>query len=164
MTQDPKRNNGPSDSSGIVGQMSRLKAHSGASAGELREFVRTLRGRSPQEVIGVLAQSNLVRATMLAAAGTFVLMLVFTVLPAVMADKPKPADAKPAPVAAPPTPTPTATDAKTASKDAASTPTAPKAKDKADALDKLGIGETKTSDPKKNPLDNTGDDLFKDVK
>jgi len=163
MTQDPTRNNGPSGSSGIVGQMSRLKAHSGASAGELREFVRTLRGRNPQEVIGVLAQSNLIRATILAAAGTVVLLLVLTLLPAVFADKPKPADAKPAAVAAP-TPSPAATDTKTAAKDAAAPPDAPKAKDKADALDKLGIGETKTSDPKRNPLDNAGDDLFKDVK
>jgi hypothetical protein len=163
-----KRNNGPSDSPGFVGQMSRLRAHSGATAAELRTFVRQLRGRSPQEVIGTIAQSNLVRSTLLAAGAAVVLLLVFTIVPAMMA-KPKPADS----------PSPATASAPAASKDG-SQPAASDAKDGAakpaptdvkstqagqkDIADKLGIGETKTSDPKKNPLDSTGDDLFKDVK
>ena len=33
-----------------------------------------------------------------------------------------------------------------------------------DPLEKLGVSETKTSDPKKNPLDKGADDLLKDIK
>jgi hypothetical protein len=162
-----KRNNGPSDSPGIAGQMSRLRVHSGATAAELRAFVQQLRGRSPQEVIGTLAQSNLVRSTLLAAGATVVLLLVFTILPAMMA-KPKPADS-PTPAAA--TPSAPKDVAKPATADARDSGTKPGANDtktiktsQKDIADKLGIGETKTGDPKKNPLDSTGDDLFKDVK
>ncbi len=147
------------DSPGIIGKMSRLRANSGATAGELREFVKQLRGRSPQEVIGVVAQSNLIRATAMAALGTIVLLLVFTILPAMMA-KPKPiAITPPTPAAAPPAAAKT-DDTKTTTPDPAN---AAKSKDK-EVADKLGIGETKTADPKRNPLDSVGDDLFKDIK
>ena len=40
----------------------------------------------------------------------------------------------------------------------------PATSDKDNVAKKLGINETKTADPKKNPLDNAGDDLFKDIK
>ncbi len=156
-----------SDSPGILGQMSRLKANSTASAAEMREFVKQLRGRTPQEVIGLLAQSNLLRATLQATAGIAVLMLLFTLLPAIVGGgKPAPV-AKPAPsntVAPAPSTTP---EAKVAAKDAAKAEKDGKPKDAKvgkDALEKLGVNETKTADPKKNPLDNSVDDLFKGIK
>ena len=158
----------PSNSPGIAGQVSRLKHHSGATAAELRQFIGAMRGKSPQEVLGVLAQSGLVQATALAFAGSIVLLLAMTLLPAMLGDKPvDKAAAKPAAV----TPTPAAnattaddkakTEATTASKDGSAKPAT---SDKDNVAKKLGINETKTADPKKNPLDNAGDDLFKDIK
>ena len=158
------KNNDPaaSDSPGVIGQMSRLRANSGATAAELRDFVKQLRGRTPQEVIGVIAQSNLIRATAMAAGGTVVLLIIFTILP-ILFGSPKAKPEATAPVAA------TApADVKAATKtDDNKTPVAPpvtaKTKDQ-EAADKLGIGETKTPDAKSNPLDSVGDDLFKDIK
>lgn len=161
-----KHNNGPSESPGILGQMSRLKANSSATATELRQFVRELRGRTPQEVIGTLAQSNLLRATVQATVGTVILMLLFTILPSFAGNAPAPAAAKPEPAVTTPA-KPAVADAKTTDKDSsAKATTDDKKKNPAgkDALEKLGIGETKTSDPKKNPLDNAADDLFKGIK
>lgn len=162
---NPRKDNGdPNEIPGVRGQVSRLRVHSGATAAEIREFIGQLRGRSPHEVIGTLAQSNLFRATALAGAWTVGLLLVFTILPAIFSS-PKQVEA-PAPAAAT---TPTADKAKPAvveAKDgaAATTDTKTKTPSKTDVADKLGIGEIKTLDPKKNPLDGTGDDLFKDVK
>ena len=163
MAGNQSNDHGSSDSPGIVGKMSRLRAHSGATAAELREFVKQLRGKAPQEVIGVIAQSDLIRATAMAAVGTVVLMIVFTVLPMLFKGS-KGATEPTAPAAA-------ASDGNKATTpvvkndDSKTTVTPPVAKSKEqEAADKLGIGETKTLDPKKSPLDSVGDDLFKDVK
>jgi predicted lipid-binding transport protein (Tim44 family) len=163
------RDNGPSDSPGLLGQMSRLRSHTGATAAELREFVRHLRGRSPQEVIGVLAQSDLIRATVLAAGCTLVLLLGFTIAPALLA-KPKapvaaataapPADAAPAKPDGSTKPGAAAA-APAAAADAPANPGKPS---KDDIAGKLGIGDAKPTNSKKNPLELQADDLFKDVK
>lgn len=159
-----KDNGDPNDLPGVRGQVSRLRVHSGATAAEIRQFIGQLRGRSPQEVMGVLAQSNLLRATALAAVWTVGLLLVLTILPAIFAKRK--AVETPAPVA---TTTPAAdkskpADANTKDSAAATGDTKSKTPSKTDVADKLGIGETKTLDPKKNPLDGAGDDLFKDIK
>ncbi len=158
----------PISSPGIAGQVSRLKHHSGATAAEMRQFLAQMRDKSPREVLGVIAQSGLVQATTLAFAGSIVLLLVMTLVPAMFGDKPadkaaaKPAVATPAPAASTPTADDKAkTDTTTAAKDAGAKPAT---SDKDNVAKKLGINETKTADPKKNPLDNTGDDLFKDIK
>lgn len=159
-----KDNGDPNDVPGVRGQVSRLRVHSGATAAEIRQFIGQLRGRSPHEVIGVLAQSNLLRATGLAAAWTVGLLLVFTILPAIFA-KPKNVEtATPVAATAPAADKskPAVTDGKDSTAVAPDTKTKPASK--TDVADKLGIGETKTLDPKKNPLDGVGDDLFKDIK
>lgn len=157
------KSNDPTDSPGVIGQMSRLRAHSGATAAELREFVKQLRGRTPQEVIGVIAQSNLIRATAMAAGGTFIILIVFTILPILFGgSKAKPEAAAPAAPTAPVAEKPAAAKTDDSSK-AVVPPVTAKTKDQ-EAADKLGIGETKTLDPKKNPLEGAGDDLFKDIK
>ncbi|MEX2216795.1 MAG: hypothetical protein WD768_21955 [Phycisphaeraceae bacterium] len=147
------------ESAGMVGQVSRLKQHTGASIGELRAFMHEMRGKSPKEMLGVLAQSELVRATALATVGAAVLLVIFTLLPMLFGgDKAKPAAVQPAanlPVTPPAGPV----------KAAAKTEDDKKAKSsKEDVAKKLGIDETKTIDPKKNPLDDLGGDLFKDIK
>ena len=65
---------------GIAKDLRRLKTDGSASAEELRQFISQLRGRSPQEVMGVVAQSDLFRSILLAAAGCAVLLVALTVI------------------------------------------------------------------------------------
>lgn len=70
-----------SESAPVGRKLRRLGADVAASGDELREFLQQFRGKSPQEVLGLVASSGLVRATCMAAAGCVVLVAVFTVLP-----------------------------------------------------------------------------------
>jgi hypothetical protein len=134
-----------------------------ASTAELRQFLHDMRGRSPKEMLGMVAQSGLMKATTAAAIGFVVVLVVFTLVPfgwaklfppgeqttAAKADDDKKtadqkADAAKAEAAKPPTAEQTA---------------AKKAGD--DLINKLGIGEQKPADPKTNPLDSKADDLLK---
>lgn len=157
---------------GLKGDIHRARNGAKASAAELREFVREFRGRSPQEMLGLVAGSNLVQATVLATVITLIFMTAFTVGP-YFYKKANPVAAKPskAPAAAAPAPAPSATAAApvaTAAPAATTSAPLPVATGTGpatpDVLNTLGIGETKVADPKKNPLEAGGDDLLKDLK
>lgn len=131
-----------------------LHSNGSASVAELKEFLGTLKGRNPQEVIGMVSASLLIQSLGIAAIATVLLLGVFTVGPYLAYGPPKqkklattpaaaakaksdaaasqPADASPAS---------TELDAKAVSPDAAK------------AAQALGIDEVKDSDPSKNPLD-----------
>ena len=64
-----------------------LKRNSSATAGELREFMREMRGKSPAEMLGAIAQSTLVRSLMVSTASIAALMLTLTAVPYFMADE-----------------------------------------------------------------------------
>jgi|GEM_PF-477584 len=148
-----------------------------ASAGELNEFLQHLRGKTPQEILGAITQSGLARAFVQATIGAVVLVVVFTIVPFLIA-KQFPATMETssnAPVtatASTPTPGP-ATNPNPNSNTAAATATVssgsgaastPAGKASAtEVLDKLGENITKTSSPKVNPLDKKDDDLFKEL-
>ena len=156
---------------GLSRDLHRAREGTKASAEELREFVTKFRGKSPQEMLGLVAGSGLVRSTVLATVVTVGLMLVFTVWPYIESLNTTAQAAKPtAPAAAPtPAPAPAATAAAVPVATAATTaaalnqPSAAGVPKQPEVLDKLGIGETKKSDPKKNPLDSGTDDLFKEL-
>lgn len=154
-------------SRGLKGDIHRARNGAKASAAELREFVREFRGRSPQEMLGLVTGNGLVQATALATFITVVFMAGFTVGPWWW-NKSHPVAAKPtkAPVAAPaPATSGTAAAPVAASATAAPLPVATGSGPATpDLLNTLGIGETKVSDPKKNPLEAGGDDLLKDFK
>ena len=57
------------------GGMQRMLADGSESLAELRDFMGQLRGKGPQEVLGDVASSGLVRATLVSACG-FALVLV----------------------------------------------------------------------------------------
>lgn len=126
-----------------------------ATAAEVKEFMHSLRGRPPQEVLGAVAQSGLVQAVIVASVGTIVLMGVFTVLPYmlwgpidVIHKKATPAATAEATPATNPPATATSTDPQTA-------PAAATEQDRAQqVLEKLDESETKMADPDVNPLDN----------
>ncbi|MAD80729.1 MAG: hypothetical protein CMJ50_07795 [Planctomycetaceae bacterium] len=75
---------------GIAKDLRRLKTDGAASAEELRQFIGQFRGRSPNEVMGVVAQSDLFRSIILAAAGCAVLLVALTVVPYAFRDRSSP--------------------------------------------------------------------------
>lgn len=140
---------------GVGGELSQLKTNGAASAGELREFIGSLKGKSPQEVLGAVAQSGLTRGIVQATIGFVVVLVTFSVVPygynkiwpstdgttaAKTTDDDPAAETKPEtdPAASSKQPVATADDVPVGA---------------GDVTDVLGIGETKTSDPNANPLE-----------
>lgn len=136
------------------GDLRQLKHNSSATVAELKEFLAQLQGKSPQEMLGVVAASQLFRAIGLSCVIVFVAIVVFTAVPyalgggakeeaAEQADaatpanpaSPAPATPEPAPAGDPPTPS------------------------KAD-LSKLGVDEEKEAPPNVNPLEDKEDDFL----
>ncbi len=149
-------------SSRVGGEFSRLRNDGSATADELREFIGQLRGRNPQEVLGIVAQSGLVKGMLLATIGFAVLMVAFTVIPYAMG---KESDADKAVTVTQPTAPAADTkpnDSTTADPGAAAPATAATPTDSGSpSLKKqLGIDETKVADPKSNPLDKKLDNLL----
>lgn len=133
----------------------RLSSDAAATTVELRNFVRSLKGRSPQEVMGIVASNALAQAVVGSTIATAVLIAVLTV-PFVGSAKAKPS--KPAVAAT----TTEAEPAKPNEKSASNSDT-PSEEDIKKASKAMGLDETKTADPKKNPLD-TFDNLLDKVK
>lgn len=129
-----------------------LKANSNATVQELQEFLRELRGKSPQEMLGVVASSQLFRATILSVILVTGALFAFTAIPYFFGDDPAP-DPEPVVEATPPAPTPVTpvpepniTDPKKPAK-----------------LAPLGINEELTAPPNTNPLEDKGEDFLKDL-
>jgi len=66
---------------GAFKDVKRLQADGAASAEELREFLGQLKGKSPQEMLGIVAESGLVKGMVAATIGTVVVLFVFTIGP-----------------------------------------------------------------------------------
>ena len=146
--------------SGLRGDLHRARAGAFATTAELREFVHNLRGKSPQEVLGAVANSGLAQGVGLATFGTIVLMGVFTVLPYfIYGGKAAAAAALTAKKAAAAATTPgsTAEAAATTTDDKAAPASKNASSNAQQTLDKMGESETKQADPKVNPLDNLDD-------
>lgn len=121
-----------------------IKRNSASTADELRGFMREMRGKSPAEMLGAIAQSTLIRSLVIATASLAVLMLVLTVVPFLMAEKP---DSK---VVGPANPdSPAETELNPA-----------KVKPEIKPLDVLGVVQEKKGKPKEvNPFENKEDPL-----
>jgi hypothetical protein len=134
----------------VARDIQRIKTEGGASIGELREFVGRMQGKSPQEMLGVLAQSRLAISIVFSTVGCIVILFSWSILaymwnggdgkpatPAATAQNPdKPVKSAPAKTAAAKTSTVTGTSANT-----------PSASKTADIAKRLGIKETKTGSP-----------------
>ncbi len=148
---------------GIKGDVHRLRENGTEVASDLTAFVARMKGRSPQEVLGEIAQSTLTNGLVMATVWCVVLMAVLTILPygvskAFPKAKPLAADASaPADNSAAPAEQPAKGET---SKSTGSNANDPDGK----LLKKLNMDETKTADPKVNPLDDLGNDLLKDLK
>lgn len=143
---------------GMISGVKRLSADAATTTGELRDFVRSLKGRSPQEVMGIVASNALTQAMIGSTIATAVLLVVLTV-PFAFGKSAKAKSQKPAAAVA---------ETESAKSDAAASKTTnsdgtPSEEDIKKASKAMGLDETKTADPKKNPLDNF-DNLLDKVK
>ena len=145
----------------VVDQTRRLKADAAASAEELRQFIAKMHGKSPQEVLGAVAESGLTRGIITSAIGAFVILVVFTVGPFMLnklsADTAPASTKNPQQTAAKTEPNSTRT---AVQKQSTEPEVVPERADLEKATDAMGIGETKTADPDENPLDNKLDSLL----
>lgn len=138
-----------------------LKTNGSASMEELRDFLANLKGRNPQEVIGIVSSSLLIQSMVLATVGTIVVMGVFTIVPywiyGPLKAEPVAAHAPPAANAAAAAPAATPAAGKTAETATAKTSDSenPALPDAAKAAKTLGLDETKAADPTKNPLESS---------
>ncbi len=136
-----------------------LKTNGHAPLDELREFLAALKGRNPQEVIGIVSSSLLIQSMVLATIGTVVFMAVFTVVPywlyGPLKAGPTAAHAPPAAPPATPAAGKTADASATNTRDRASASDSPAQADAAKASKTLGLDETKAADPSKNPLESS---------
>lgn len=127
-----------------------LRDNSRATVGEIQAFLRELKGKGPQEMLGVVAASNLFRSLVLSTGIVAGGILLFTAIPYFMGgeEKTAPLPKKPAPVeAAVETPK----------------PAEPTAEPAPDPLSKLGVGEELSAPPDTNPLEDKGDDFLKEL-
>lgn len=156
----------PTPSSGISGDLQRLKSDASSTADEVREFISTLKGRSPQEVLGAVSESGLVQATCQAAIGCLLLLAVLTVVPWTLKSDEQVAEAADTQSADTETAEGTTETSETApSTETASAPTrsesdTPTGNDAARAAAAMKIDETVVTDPNTNPLDGNLDKLL----
>jgi len=135
----------------VKGDLKNLKSNTSATAGELRQFLNEMRGQTPKEMLGTIAQSDLVRSVTISAASICGLLLAMSVIAYGIRDeeaanpKKKDADKSPAKAATPNPATPPPATAQ---------PGTPP--------DPLGVNQEKKGTPKEsNPFDTEGD-LLKD--
>lgn len=132
-----------------------LKSNSRATVAELQDFLRQLKGKSPQEMLGMVAASQLFRSLIISTllvAGT---IFALTAIPYFMApeEEQKPVAATPEPAAEPedkPEPEP-------------ADPIPAEPVPEPNPLESLGVGEELPAPPNKNPLEDQGDDFLKDL-
>lgn len=149
---------------GIAHDLKRLRSEGSASAAELREFLGQLKGRSPEEVMGVVAQSSLVQSLLTATAGFAIVLLVCTIGPYSW-NLAFPTPEKSTPATASNTQS-VESSAAPANEDTASANGAGGASGEVDlegAAAAMGIGGAKEADPNENPLDKKLENLLDGV-
>jgi len=163
---------------GLAGDFHRLKTGGAASFAELREFVGQMRGRRPQEVLGLVAASRLMGSIVWATIAAVVVVAAGSAGPYYWnrLAQDKPAEAAAVAEKAQPKAAPAKAEApKTAPKSAAKTASAAPAQNKVEnpdiapddaekAVKIMGVGDTKMADPRKNPLEDKLDNLLDTVK
>ena len=138
----------------VKGDLKNLKSNTSATAGELRQFLSEMRGQTPKEMLGTIAQSDLVRSVTISAASICGLLLAMSVIAYGIRDEeaanPKKKDADKPPAKA------TAPNNSATSPPATAQPVTPP--------DPLGVNQEKKGTPKEsNPFDTKGG-LLDDIK
>ena len=144
-----------------------LSRNVSATAGELREFLTQMKGKGPKEMLGLVAQSTLFKGIQQSVIIFVSMILVFTIIPftinffAPEDDKQTVTEAAASPSAE--ESTQQEEDTIPNEEGTIQTPLGETATGNP-VIDTLGIGETKEAPTKVNPLDDTGDDLFDELK
>ncbi len=129
-----------------------LKANSSATVQELQLFLRELKGKSPPEMLGIVASSQLIRAIILSVILVIVAIFALTAIPYFLGNKETPNPEQPIVInPAPPAPEP---------KEANPPPNQIKP---AEPLAPLGVNEKKTAPANVNPLEDDGGSFPKDL-
>ena len=147
--------------SGIGRDIRSMRDNGTASLRELREFIGNLKGRRPQEVMGMVAGNGLFHGLLISTVGCVLLLLVFTVIPFLLAEDDPVAKKTTGPAANTQSgqqsgKTQQAKDKKPGQAGATSAAE--------NVTEELGTGETKTSDLGENPLDKKNEDVLDVVK
>lgn len=129
-----------------------LKEHGSASVAQLREFLKTLKARNPQEVIGIVSSSLLFQSLGMSCAITVIFMAIFTAGPYFVYGPPKSKSATAKPVAAQHN-RPVAETASPTESPSLNAAHVTGGLDAEKASKAVGLDEAKSADPKKNPLD-----------
>ena len=127
-----------------------------ATTAELREFLAQMRGKSPKEMLGTIASSNLAQSTVAATAVIIAVIVLLTLVPFGLK--------KAFGGSADEVTSKTATEA-VAPSEPLETPAEPSldgSPTKTETANKLGIGESKSAPANVNPLESSTDDLLKD--
>ena len=141
--------------------LKQLGQNSKAVVGELREFLASLKGKSPKEMMGAVAESSLVRSLLISSA-VMSLVFVFSVIPYHLKQMEESAQAaqkesEPPGEKVEDKAAVSAGEKAEASGEQKQAPATPKTPEQKTA-DILGVGEV--ADPNANPLDSGGDDLL----
>ncbi len=129
-----------------------LKANSSATVQELQLFLRELKGKSPPEMLGIVASSQLIRAIVLSVILVIVAIFALTAIPYFFGNKESPDPEQPI-VTNPVTP---------AAEPKQANPT-PKQIKPAEPLAPLGVNEKKNAPANVNPLEDDGGSFLKDL-
>lgn len=127
-------------------ELRNLRNSSQATIDELRAFLAEMKGRSPQEMLGMVAGNRLFRAMLQSCVLVLAIIAVGTVVPYLTRGEPETVVAVPEPVEEP-----------AAVPEASPEPVEPAP----EAVETLGVGEEKQAPPDVNPLD-TGTGGFLD--
>jgi len=151
----------------LARDVGRLKSDGAATVAELREFLGRMRGRSPQEMLGLVAESGLTRSMFLATFLFVLLLAALTVIPYGMryrsADASGPVAEEKAAEEADNTQALGPESTEEPAKPAAAAPSVDAEDTRMDperAVDAMGIGETRVADPNDNPLEDRVDKLL----
>ena len=143
-----------------------MRRNISATAGEVKDFMGKLRGKSPREVLGIIASSSLIRSMGTAAVAVGILLVTFTIIPYGWA---KVTGSDTTEEAASPEsegegePDGGANQASTGGNDEPEQPTGEPTTPPPSAPEVLGVGEEKTAPPNINPLDGSAGGLFDDI-
>lgn len=138
----------------------RLGKNGQAVVGELREFLANLKGKSPKEMMGAVAESHLGKSLVSATVFMAVLLFILSVVPFYLKQNQEAEK-----LARDEAPSSGASSSEQ-EKESEYVPEVGEAGEKPlttpeqSTADALGIGEQKVADPKSNPLDSSGEDLL----
>ena len=153
-------------------QLKTTRPRNGQPGADIAGLTEQLRGNSADEVLGSMNQASLTQGIVMASIVTAVLMAVLTIGPFLLGSGPKKKKGeKPTAAAAQnkeqtPAASQDAANGNAAADESATAATGAAGDPKVSAkvLKKLGVDDVKKSDPKKNPLENSVEDLLKDIK